>query len=131
MVQLHFADNVPQRGGAEIFNGGNGVFHAVSVKLGIGDLEIDHSIDLHSHIILGDHRLRREINDLLLQAHLPRDAIQKGNFHMQARSPCGMERAQPLHHKGVCLRNDLDIGDDDRQHKDHQHRDHKNSGKSF
>ena len=75
MVQLHLADDVPQRGGGQVLDGGDGILHPVGVELGVGNLKIHHRVNLHGDIVLGDDRLGREVDNLLLQADLLGDAV--------------------------------------------------------
>ena len=66
MVQLQIADDVAQGGRAQVFDCGNRAFHTVCIELRVRDLEIHNRINLHGHVILGDYRLGREIDHLLL-----------------------------------------------------------------
>ena len=100
LVQLHIADDVAEGGGCQVLNGVHGVLHAVGVQLGVGDLEINDRVDLHGDVILGDHRLGREVRYLLFQADLFGHALNKGHLQVQAHIPYGAERAQALHHIG-------------------------------
>ncbi len=70
MVQLQLADDVPERGGGEVLNRGKGPLHAVGVQLRVGDLKIDDRVDLHGHVVFGDDRLRRKIDDLFFERDL-------------------------------------------------------------
>ena len=66
MIELHFTDDIPQSCGSEVLDCGDRTLYAISIQLGIGDLELHNRVDLHGDVVLGDHRLRREIDHLLL-----------------------------------------------------------------
>ncbi|CAN4006671.1 DUF6472 domain-containing protein, partial [Dysosmobacter welbionis] len=57
------------------------------------DLEVDHRIDLHGDIVLGDDGLGREIRHLLLQGHLLGHPLHKGHLQVQSHAPHGPERS--------------------------------------
>ena len=123
LVQLQIADDVAERGGGEILNGAHGLLHAVGVELGVDDLEIDHGVDLHGDVVLGDHRLGVEVRHLLLQADLLHHPLDERDLQMQAHAPHGVEGAQPLHHIGLGLLHHIDVADDNDQHQHHQNGD--------
>ena len=118
MVQLHVADDVAQRGGGQVLNGGERALHAVGKQLRVGDLEEHHGVDLHGHVIAGDHRLGLKVHDLLLEGDFFGDARDKRRFEMEACLPCGIVHAQALYNIGISLGNDGDVRDEDheRQH---------------
>ena len=120
LVQLHLADDVPQGGGGQVLNGVHGLLHAVGVQLGVRDLEVDHRVDLHGDVVLGDDRLGREVRHLLLQGHLLGDPLDERQLHVEANAPHRVEGAQPLHHIGLGLLDDVDIADDQDQHQHHK-----------
>ena len=123
LVQLQLADDVAQGGGGEVLNGVHGILHAVGIQLGVGDLEIDHGVDLHGDVVLGDHRLGVEVCHLLLQADLLHHPLDERDLQMQAHAPHGVEGAQPLHHIGLGLLHHIDVPDDNDQHQHHQNGD--------
>ena len=129
MVELHIADDVPQRRCGKVFNRRNRALHAVGIQLRVGDLEIDDRVDLHRDVVLGDHGLRREIDDLLLERNLLRDAVDERHLEMHAGAPGRVVSAEALHDVGVCLRHNFDAGDQQSDHHDckHHKRDHTKS----
>ena len=96
------------------------MLHAVGIQLGIGDLEVDHRVDLHGHVILGDDRLGSKVRHLLLQRDFLGNAFNKGNFQVQPHIPDRAERTQTLHHIGTGLLNDDDVADYQNQKQDNQ-----------
>ena len=54
------------------------VLHTVSIELGVGDLEVEHRVDLHGDVVLGDDGLRLEVRDLLLERDDLGDALYEG-----------------------------------------------------
>ena len=109
-VQFHLANDIAQRGGGEVFNGGHRPLHPIGKELGIGDLVKNHRIDLHGHIVPGDHRLGGKIHHLFLQRDLPGNPIEERDLKVQPIAPGGMITAQPLHHIDRCLRDDFNVG---------------------
>ena len=85
------------------------MLHAIGVQLGIDDLEVNDSVDLHGDVVLGDDGLGREIDYLLLQADPLGHAVNKGQLDMDAHAPGGLVRAQALHHEGAGLLDDLNV----------------------
>ena len=128
LVQLQIADDVSQGGGGEVLDGAHGMLHAVSIQLGVGDLEVEHSVDLHSDVILGDDGLGREVHHLLLQGHGFSHPLDEGDLQVQAHPPDGTEGAQPLNDHSLGLLHHLDVrgkyaqdDDDDEQDDDGSH----------
>ena len=80
LIQFQVTDEVSQGGGGQVLNGSHGVFHAVGVQLGVGDLEEQNSVHLDGDIILGDDRLRGEVCDLFLQGDLASDPFDEGDL---------------------------------------------------
>ena len=108
LIQLHVANDVAQRGSGQVFDGVHGTLHAVSIQLGVRNLEIDDGVDLHGDVILGDHGLGREIRHLLLQRHLFSNPLNERHFEMQTHVPNRAECAKALHHIRLGLLNDDD-----------------------
>ena len=119
-VQLQVANDVAQGGGGEVLDGGHGVLHAVGVQLGVGDLEVDHSVDLHGDIVLGDHGLGREVHHLLLQRDVFGHPLNERDLEVQAHAPHALERAQALDDKGAGLGDDPDVGGQNGQDQQNQ-----------
>ena len=120
-VQLHLADNITQRGGRQILNGRNGAFHTVGVQLGVRDLEEHHRVDLHGHIVLGDHRLRLKVNNLLLKRNGLGNPVNERNFYMQTGLPGGVESAQPLQNECLGLGHYTNVGQHQRNQRQNDH----------
>ena len=110
LVQLQVADDVAQGGGGEVLNGGHGVLHAVGVQLGVGDLEVDHGVDLHGDVVLGDDGLGREVHHLLLQGDIFGHPLNERDLEVQAHAPHALEGAQALDDEGAGLGNHSDVG---------------------
>ena len=98
--------------------GGHGIFHAVGVQLGVSDLEVDHGVDLHGDVILGDDGLGGEVHHLLLQGHVLDDALNEGDLEVETHTPHGLEGAQPLNDVGTGLLYHPDIYGNDHQDQD-------------
>ena len=109
LVQLQVADDIPQGGGGQVFNGAHGMLHAVGVELGVDDLEVDDRVNLHGHVVLGNDRLGREVHHLFLQAHLFGHPVQDRQLDMQAHAPCGIVRPQSFHHVRPRLLDHMDV----------------------
>ena len=101
LVQLQLADDVTQGRSRQIFDGVHGVFHTVGIELGVGDLKIEDSVDLHGDVVLGDHGLGREICHLFLQGDHSLDSIDKGELKVKSHAPNSVERAQALDDIGL------------------------------
>ena len=123
LIQIQIADDVSQGGGRQVFDGGNGIDDSVGIELGIRDHEKHHRIDAHGHVILCDHRLRRKIRHLFLQADLFGHPVQEGQQEMQ---PCFIGAkigSKTLHHIGVCLGDHPDAGHQKQHQQDDQYDD--------
>ena len=114
-------DDVTQRGGGQVLNGTHGVLNTVGKELGVGDLVVHNGVDLHGDVILGDNGLGRIVQHLLLQGNAAGDAVNEGDFEMQAHTPNGLERAQTLDDVSPGLLDHSDILGDDDDHDDHQY----------
>ena len=87
LIQLQITDNVTKGGSRQVLNSHDGIFHAVSIQLGIRNLEKYYRINPHGYVILGDNRLGSEINHLLLQVHLSGYFIDEGHFQFEPHTP--------------------------------------------
>ena len=85
------------------------MLYAVGVELGIGNLIIKNSIDLHGNIILGNHRLRRKIYNLLFQGHIFCNSFNKRKLYVHTNTPGGSVSAQAFNNHGPSLLNDPNI----------------------
>lgn len=120
-VKVELADDVADSGGGEILNRDNGVFHAVAKELRVEDLEEDDRVDRDRDVVLRDDRLRREIEDLLLERDPHAHMVDEGNLDVEAVVPGGEIRSQALDNGGFSLRNDLHAGDGQDHHDDDEH----------
>jgi hypothetical protein len=64
---VHAADHVAQRRHGELLDRLDVVGDLVGRRLGVGDLVVDDRVDRDDEVVLGDHRLRLERDDLLAQ----------------------------------------------------------------
>ena len=114
-VKIQLTNHITKRGSGKIFNGENGVGH---VQLAVGDLIIHDRVDLHTYIILGNDRLRREVHDLLHQIDAFADAVNERDLQVKTVLPGFMVRAKSLNDVGVRLRHDVNVGDHGNEHQD-------------
>ena len=120
LVQLQVTDDVAQGGGSEVLNGGHGILHPIGVQLRVGDLEIDHRIDLHGNIVLGDDGLGGKIHHLLLQGNILCNPLNERDLEVQAHAPHALKGAQAFNDKCAGLRDHPDVGGQHQQHQHHQ-----------
>ena len=92
---------------------------AVGIELGVGDLEVNDSVDLHGDIILGDNGLGRIVQHLLLQADLSCDAVNEGNLEVQTNAPNALEGAQTLDDISAGLLDNGNVADDNNQNDEY------------
>ena len=85
---------------------------------GVDHLIEGHGIDLHGGIVLGDHLLRRNVEDILLHVHLAADRVDEGHDEMQAGGQRARVAAEPLDRPVRALRHRLDARED--QHQRHE-----------
>jgi hypothetical protein len=87
--------------------------------LGVGDREVDDGVDADDEVVLGDHRLGRERDDLLAQVDQRLDAIDERDDQRQPGVEGARVAAEPLHDAGARLRHDPDArrGDDEHEHR--------------
>ena len=121
-VKFEFADDVTQGRRREIFERGNRVDGAVSVKFRVKYAEIYDRVDLHRYVIFGYNGLRRRVEDLLFERHALRYPLKKRDLDMNARRPCGLVFSEKFNDVFRRLRNDLDVrenyDDNDRGNRD-------------
>ena len=70
-VQLQLTDDIPQCGGSEVLNGVHGVLHPIGKEFRVCNLIVQNSVNLHGHVVLGNHRLGRKVSHLFLQGDHP------------------------------------------------------------
>ena len=111
MVELHLTDDVAQRGGGEVFDGGHRALHAVGEELRVRDLEEHDGVDLHGDVITRDDGLGLEVHDLLLEGDFLGNAVNERDLEVEARAPRRAVNAHAFHNEHVRLRDDTDVGD--------------------
>ena len=125
MIQLHLTNDVAQGSGRKALDSGNGLIDTVGVQLCVHDLKEHHRVDLHGHVIAGDHGLRGKVCHLFLQAYLFGNALNKGDLDVQAGRPCIGVAAQPLDDIYLGLRHDDDVGNNDQHQNKNKRKDDK------
>ena len=108
LLERHAADDVAQRRDGELLDRLDVVRDLVRRRLRVGDLEVDDGVDAHDEVVLGDHRLRRERDDLLAQVDQRPDAVDERDDEREARGERARVAAEPLDDGGTRLRNDPD-----------------------
>src|ERR1700729_2269051 len=114
------ADHIAQRGDGQLLDRLKRIGYFVRRRAGIGDREIEDRFDRDNHVVFGDHRLRREVDNLLAQVHERLYAIDERRDERQTRLEGAAVATEPLHHARPCLRNDADRarGHDQREYDD-------------
>ena len=127
LLEVHATDDVAQRGHGELLDGRDVVGDLVRRRHRVGHLEVDDGVDRDHQVVLGDHRLRREGDDLL--AHVDdvahpvderRDDVEPGwrvVLYLPNRSTM----------PGACLRDDPDRL---RQHEHDEDQEQQRTGSS-
>ena len=121
-LQVHRADDVAQRGDGELLDGLQVAGDLVGGGARVGDLEVEHGVDLDDQVVLGDHRLRLERHDLLPQVDHRVDPVDVGDDEVEP----GLQRAQvpaePFDVAGARLRHDAHRPHhgEDREQRDEQ-----------
>ena len=120
VIQFQFTDDITQCRSAEGFNRHDRTLNAVSIQLGIRDLIVNNGINLHGYVITGNNGLRFKVHNLLLQGYLAGDSVHERYFHVNTGMPGRVVNAETLNNKGIGLRYDLDIGNNN-QYDQGQH----------
>ena len=121
LLQVHRADDVAQRGDGELLDGLEVVGNLVGGRTRVGDLEIQHSVDLDDEVVLGDDGLWRERDYLFAQLHYRADPIDERDDEVHAGLQGAMVAAEPLDVACAALRHYAhrpQNGDDDEQDED-------------
>src|SRR3990172_9819445 len=114
-VELQLADDVAQVGLRQLRGGEDEVGDVVLQLHRVGRLVVHDGIDGDHHIVLGDHLLRRHIDDLLAHVH-PTDALDEGDDEAQTGIDHAVEAAKAFHEALLELGDDLQgSGDDDEE----------------
>ena len=118
LLQRHATDDVAQGGHGELLDRGDVVRDLVGRRHRVGHLEVDDGVDRDHQVVLGDHRLRREGDDLLAHVDDVAHAVDERGHHVEARLQRRLVLAETLDDAGTCLRDDPDgLG----QHQHHEH----------
>ncbi len=119
MIEIHVAHHRAHAGDRQLDDAANQVVHFINCFDWIGDLPIDHRIDVNRNVVAGDHRLRRQVEILFAQidrsdarsrvgpvnrARLIKERYQ--NIQPARRNLA--EASQPLNQHHRRLRHDLD-----------------------
>ena len=114
-VKFEFADDVTECCCGKIFERGDGIDGAVSIKFCVKNAEIYNGIYLHCNVILCDNGLRRRIEYLLFERHSFCDAFKERHFDMNACRPCCFVLAEKFNNIFRRLRNDFEICQNDQK----------------
>mgnify|MGYP003693579111 CR=1 FL=1 len=111
------ADHVAQRGDRELLDRPDEVVDLVGGRLRLGDLEIDDGVDRDDEVVLGDHRLRREGDDLLPQIDHLADPVDEGDDDRQPGVQRARVAAEPFDDARPRLRHDANRPGESEQHE--------------
>ena len=106
LLERHAADHVAQRRDRELLDRLQRVGDLVGRRARVGDREVDDGVDADHEVVLGDHRLRRERDDLLAEVDQRLDAVDVGHDQRQPRLERARVAAEPLHDARARLRHD-------------------------
>ena len=120
LVKLHVTDDIAERRRRKILKTRNRILHTVGIKARIKHLHENNGVDLHGDVILRDHRLRREVQNLFLQADGLRHTFQKRNLYVETCLPGGLVAAEVFNDKHIALRNNTDVHTDQNDSNDNQ-----------
>ena len=109
LVQFHIADHATQRRRRQVLQTHQRILSTIAIFVRIKHMGIHDRVDAHRHVILRDHRLRREIQNLFLHAHLLDHAVNERYFHMKAGIPGTHVFAQTFQNETGRLRYDTDV----------------------
>ncbi len=73
--EIHAADHVAQRCHGQLFERLDEIRDLIRRGPRVRDLEVQHRVDVHNQVVLGDHRLRRERHHLLTQVNSATDPV--------------------------------------------------------
>jgi hypothetical protein len=119
LLERHPADHVAQRRDRELLDALDVVGDLVGRRLRVGDLEVEDRVDVDDQVVLGDHRLRLERDDLLAQVDQRPQAVDERDHDREARGQRAVVAAEPLDHPGAGLGDDPDRA---RERDEHEHR---------
>src|SRR3954447_26378673 len=96
LLQVHATDDVAQRGHGELLDGLDVVRDLVRRPDRVVHLEVDDGVDRYHQVVLGDHALRRERDDLLAHVDGVADLVDERGQQVQAGLQPGLELPEPL-----------------------------------
>src|SRR5262249_44411156 len=105
-LQIHGTDDIAQRGDRELLDGLQVAGDLVGGRPRIRNLEVQHGVDLYDEVVLGDHRLRAEGDDLLAQVDFRVDPVDIWNDEVEPGLQRTIVAAEPLYIASTCLRHD-------------------------
>ncbi len=85
-LEVHAADDVAQRGDGELLDRLDVAGDLVGRGARVGHLVVDDGVDVDDQVVLGDHRLRRERDDLLAQVDAVADGVDERHHDVEARA---------------------------------------------
>src|SRR5439155_13315813 len=105
-VELHPADDAPQRRLRELCDREHVVRRAIGRKPRIGDLKIQNAVDLQLRVVLGDADLRRDVERNLPQVMPISDSIDEWDDEIQSRLEYRVKFSPALDDQRALLRDD-------------------------
>lgn len=119
-LQVHAADDVAERGDGELLDGLDVAGDLVRRRPGVGHLVVDDGVDVDDQVVLGDHRLGREGDDLFAEVDPVADRVDERDDDVQACVEGAGVPAETLHDGGAGLWDDLDRLDQSDEDEHHQ-----------
>ena len=108
LLERERADHVAQRGDRQLLDREDQVGDLVGRAERVGDLEVEDRVDRDRHVVLRDHRLRRERDDLLAQVDERLQGVDERHQEVQARIERAVVAPEALDDARVRLRDDPD-----------------------
>ena len=96
LLERHAADHVAQRRDGQLLDRLQRVGDLVGRGLRVGDREVEDGVDPDDEVVLGDHRLRRERDDLLAQVDQRLHAVDERHDQRQPGLERALVAAEPL-----------------------------------
>lgn len=122
-LQVHAADDVAEGGDGELLDRLDVAGDFVRRGPRVRHLVVDDGVDIDDQVVLGDHRLGREGDDLFAEVDPVADGVDERNDDVQACVERAGVAAEALNDGGAGLRDDLDRldqGDEDEHHQNDQ-----------
>ncbi len=106
LLEVQRADDVTKGRDRQLLDGLDVVLDLVGGRAGIGDLEVDDRVDGDGQVVRGDHRLRREADDLLAQVDERAHPVDEGQQQGQPGRRGADVAPKPFDDGGTGLRHD-------------------------